>query len=298
MRRFWNLYLNGAQRPRPGRLAAARDDLAGVAPAYVAHRQPRRPARRGRGLRRRARARGRAGHAQARRGHDPRLLALADDGDRARRRPRGGSRGPRRARLTRHGASGTRSRTWPRSREQEFVIERGEGPWVFDADGRRYLDATASLWYANIGHGARRGRRRRRGADRSAWRPTTRSRDVGNRPANELCERARRARADGRRQGLPHQRRRRLDRGRGQARPPPLHPPRPARARAPDLAHAGLPRHARLRHLAGRHRGQRHQLGPARPAGLDRAVRLAARRWRRRSRGSAPIASRRSSASR
>ena len=27
------------------------------------------------------------------------------------------------------------------------------GPWVFDADGHRYLDATASLWYANLGHG-------------------------------------------------------------------------------------------------------------------------------------------------
>lgn len=35
----------------------------------------------------------------------------------------------------------------------ELVIERGEGCWVFDTDGRRYLDATASLWYANLGHG-------------------------------------------------------------------------------------------------------------------------------------------------
>lgn len=38
-------------------------------------------------------------------------------------------------------------------RESELVIERGEGIWVWDADGRRYLDATASLWYANVGHG-------------------------------------------------------------------------------------------------------------------------------------------------
>jgi adenosylmethionine-8-amino-7-oxononanoate aminotransferase len=36
---------------------------------------------------------------------------------------------------------------------QELRIERGEGVWVYDADGRRYLDGTASLWYANIGHG-------------------------------------------------------------------------------------------------------------------------------------------------
>ena len=35
----------------------------------------------------------------------------------------------------------------------EFVIERGEDVWVWDQDGRRYLDATASLWYANVGHG-------------------------------------------------------------------------------------------------------------------------------------------------
>jgi len=35
----------------------------------------------------------------------------------------------------------------------ELVLERGEDVWVFGDDGRRYLDATASLWYANIGHG-------------------------------------------------------------------------------------------------------------------------------------------------
>jgi putrescine---pyruvate transaminase len=35
----------------------------------------------------------------------------------------------------------------------EFVIARGEGVWVWDADGRRYLDGTAALWYANLGHG-------------------------------------------------------------------------------------------------------------------------------------------------
>jgi putrescine---pyruvate transaminase len=33
------------------------------------------------------------------------------------------------------------------------VIEGGEGATVFDTTGRRYLDATASLWYANVGHG-------------------------------------------------------------------------------------------------------------------------------------------------
>lgn len=38
-------------------------------------------------------------------------------------------------------------------RGSEFVISRAEGIWVWDTSGRRYLDATASLWYANIGHG-------------------------------------------------------------------------------------------------------------------------------------------------
>jgi putrescine aminotransferase len=38
-------------------------------------------------------------------------------------------------------------------RGNELVIERGEDVWVWDAEGRRYLDATASLWYSNVGHG-------------------------------------------------------------------------------------------------------------------------------------------------
>jgi adenosylmethionine-8-amino-7-oxononanoate aminotransferase len=35
----------------------------------------------------------------------------------------------------------------------ELVIARGEGSRVWDADGREYIDATAALWYANVGHG-------------------------------------------------------------------------------------------------------------------------------------------------
>ncbi|MGH3472090.1 MAG: aspartate aminotransferase family protein [Nocardioidaceae bacterium] len=35
----------------------------------------------------------------------------------------------------------------------EFTIVRGEGVYVFDGAGSRYLDATAGLWYANVGHG-------------------------------------------------------------------------------------------------------------------------------------------------
>ncbi|WP_246257609.1 aspartate aminotransferase family protein [Amycolatopsis anabasis] len=34
-----------------------------------------------------------------------------------------------------------------------FVLTRGEGSYVWDTAGERYFDATASLWYANFGHG-------------------------------------------------------------------------------------------------------------------------------------------------
>ncbi len=35
----------------------------------------------------------------------------------------------------------------------ELILERGEGAHVWDEQGRRYLDATAGLWYANVGYG-------------------------------------------------------------------------------------------------------------------------------------------------
>jgi adenosylmethionine-8-amino-7-oxononanoate aminotransferase len=39
------------------------------------------------------------------------------------------------------------------SRDGELVLDRGEGVWVWDEQGRRYLDATAGLWYCNVGYG-------------------------------------------------------------------------------------------------------------------------------------------------
>jgi putrescine aminotransferase len=38
-------------------------------------------------------------------------------------------------------------------RGDEFVISRGEGVWLWDENGERYLDGSASLWYCNVGHG-------------------------------------------------------------------------------------------------------------------------------------------------
>ncbi|GAA4883532.1 aspartate aminotransferase family protein [Saccharopolyspora cebuensis] len=36
---------------------------------------------------------------------------------------------------------------------EQFCVTRAEGVWIYDDRGRRYLDGTASLWYANAGHG-------------------------------------------------------------------------------------------------------------------------------------------------
>ncbi|HEY7814566.1 MAG TPA: aminotransferase class III-fold pyridoxal phosphate-dependent enzyme [Nakamurella sp.] len=38
-------------------------------------------------------------------------------------------------------------------REGAFVISRGAGAYVWDSAGTRYLDATAGLWFTNVGHG-------------------------------------------------------------------------------------------------------------------------------------------------
>jgi putrescine aminotransferase len=71
---------------------------------------------------------------------------------------------------------------------RELLIERGEGVWIYDSEGNRYLDGTASLWYANIGHG--------RGEVADAVAEQMRRLEsystfgqFANRPANELSRR-------------------------------------------------------------------------------------------------------------
>ncbi|MEV0333783.1 aminotransferase class III-fold pyridoxal phosphate-dependent enzyme [Nocardia sp. NPDC050717] len=39
------------------------------------------------------------------------------------------------------------------NRDGAFVVARGDGAYVYDTAGTRYLDATAGLWFANVGHG-------------------------------------------------------------------------------------------------------------------------------------------------
>lgn len=40
-------------------------------------------------------------------------------------------------------------------RDGAFVVARGTGAYVWDEAGNRYLDATAGLWFTNVGHGRR-----------------------------------------------------------------------------------------------------------------------------------------------
>ena len=56
-----------------------------------------------------------------------------------------------------------RAHFWPHSRPSGNVardsgvrlVTRGEGVWVFDADGERWFDTLSGLWLVNIGHGRR-----------------------------------------------------------------------------------------------------------------------------------------------
>src|SRR6187431_2350343 len=56
-------------------------------------------------------------------------------------------------------ATSTRTRLWHpfaamgKVDGHELVLVRGEGSRVWDVDGNEYLDATAGLWFANVGHG-------------------------------------------------------------------------------------------------------------------------------------------------
>jgi putrescine aminotransferase len=70
----------------------------------------------------------------------------------------------------------------------ELVVERGEGAYIWDEGGTRNLDATAGLWYCNVGYG------RDEIADAAAAQLRTLPAystfgDLSNRPAIELCER-------------------------------------------------------------------------------------------------------------
>ena len=101
------------------------------------------------------------------------------------------------------------------------TLVRGEGAYVIDDTGRRYLDATASLWYCNVGWG------RAEIADAVAAQMRelpaySAFGDLTNRPAEALAERVVVARTGRGLEGLPHQRGLGLDRHRHEDGPPVL----------------------------------------------------------------------------
>ncbi|MGH8793452.1 MAG: aminotransferase class III-fold pyridoxal phosphate-dependent enzyme, partial [Stackebrandtia sp.] len=36
--------------------------------------------------------------------------------------------------------------------DEPIVVDRAEGPWLYDVDGERYLDGVSSLWVTTFGH--------------------------------------------------------------------------------------------------------------------------------------------------
>lgn len=69
-----------------------------------------------------------------------------------------------------------------------LVLERGEGVHLWDEAGRRYLDATAGLWFANVGYG--RSEIADAVAAQMALLPAYSTfGDLSNRPAEQLAER-------------------------------------------------------------------------------------------------------------
>jgi putrescine---pyruvate transaminase len=73
-------------------------------------------------------------------------------------------------------------------RQGELVVDRGEGVYVWDEEGRRYVDATASLWYCNVGYGREEIADAVSAQIRKLAAYSTFG-DVSNRPAIELAER-------------------------------------------------------------------------------------------------------------
>ncbi len=70
----------------------------------------------------------------------------------------------------------------------ELVLVRGTGVHVWDESARRYLDATAGLWFANVGFG-RRDIADAAAAQMAALPAYSTFGDLSNRPASELAER-------------------------------------------------------------------------------------------------------------
>ena len=96
------------------------------------------------------------------------------------------------------------------------TIVRGEGAYIYDDRGKRYLDGLSGLFVVQAGHGRARAGRGRRTSRRRSW-PSSRSGATRTRKAIELAERLAELRARRPEQGLLHHRRRRGGRDRLEA---------------------------------------------------------------------------------
>ena len=113
------------------------------------------------------------------------------------------------------------------------TLVRGEGSHVWDTQGNRYLDATAGLWFVNVGHG------RTEIAEAAAAQMATLAAyhtfgDMTNEPTEAPDGARRRVRADRQPEGVPHERRFGLDRHRHEDRSPLLDGARRAATDGPD----------------------------------------------------------------
>jgi len=74
------------------------------------------------------------------------------------------------------------------SQSGELILDRGEGCHIWDEQGRRYIDATAGLWYANVGYG-REEIVERAAAQMRRLHAYSHYGDVSSRPTTDLAER-------------------------------------------------------------------------------------------------------------
>ncbi len=68
-------------------------------------------------------------------------------------------------------------------------IARGAGPWLYDTDGKRYLDAISSWWVNLFGHATRASTRRSRPSSTRSNTPCFPSAGCTHEAAIELAER-------------------------------------------------------------------------------------------------------------
>ena len=135
------------------------------------------------------------------------------------------------------------------------IITRGEGCYVYDQHGKRYLDGLSALFCVNAGHG--RTELAQAAYDQAAELGFYTNWNYAHPKAIELAGQGRRARPGRPQPRLLHERRRR---GRGlgaQARAPVPQAHRQPAQDQDDLAHDGLPRHDHGRAVDHRHHGRR-----------------------------------------